>query len=167
MTTTLKQTQTAQRQQQPLSIEERATIARVLSWDTCEDVHPEQIEAIWMEGDIAWIRLDKGCVPIHKQTFQDILAAQREIETKGDDRENIETRTHQNELLNLVPVQNVPHAYEVFYLGQPLGYVYCSLLLGGWGNTQCKASFVDPFDAAERLFLDWQVERELGFTLPY
>lgn len=162
-----------QKQQQPLSLDDKVTIARVLTWDYCKEIHPEQIVTIWMEGEIAWIRLDEGCVPIHRDTFKEILAAQREIEERGDDREPIETRTHQdNEKLVLAPLENVPHAYKVNFEDKFLGHVYRSLLLGGWSisaslNTQDKASFADPFDAAERLFLDWQVEQELGFSLPY
>ncbi|MGK7925080.1 MAG: hypothetical protein AB4290_07490, partial [Spirulina sp.] len=125
-------------------------------------IHPEQIVTIWMEGDIAWIKLDKGCVPIHKETFKDILAAQREIEENGDDREPIETQTHQGQLLTLVPVENVPHAYKVCLADEFLGFTYRSLLLGGWSNDKCQSSFADPFDAAERLLVDWDVEQEIG-----
>ncbi|MBD1878391.1 hypothetical protein, partial [Coleofasciculus sp. FACHB-T130] len=74
----------------PLSIDEKITIAKVLSWDTYQEVHPEEIITIWMKEDILWTLLSGNrAIPIHKETFKNIRDAQRQSEPQEELNEYI------------------------------------------------------------------------------
>ncbi|MBD1882143.1 hypothetical protein, partial [Coleofasciculus sp. FACHB-T130] len=81
---------TAPATRSPLSIDEKITIAKVLSWDTYQEVHPEEIITIWMKEDILWTLLSGNrAIPIHKDTFKSIRDAQRQSEPQEELNEYI------------------------------------------------------------------------------
>jgi hypothetical protein len=62
----------------PLSLEERGTIAAVLTWDLCKRVEPEEVEAIQVNGE--WVAVRLSCqrsVPIHREVFRSIRQQQQ------------------------------------------------------------------------------------------
>jgi len=63
---------------EPLSRNDKATIAAVLTWDLRKQVTPEEVEAIRVSGE--WVAVRLSChraVPIHREIFRSILQQQQ------------------------------------------------------------------------------------------
>ena len=63
---------------EPLSRQDKATIAAVLTWDLRKPVTPEEVEAIRVRGE--WVAVHLSChraVPIHRDVFRSILRQQQ------------------------------------------------------------------------------------------
>ena len=66
----------------PLSSDDKAKIAAVLSWDLCKPVNPREVEAIRVNGEWVAVSLTlHRAVPIHREIFRSILQQQETILT--------------------------------------------------------------------------------------
>lgn len=71
-------TATRPRTTEPLSRNDKATIAAVLTWDLCNRITPEEVEAIRVDGEWVAVRLSyRRAVPIHRDVFRSILQQQQ------------------------------------------------------------------------------------------
>jgi hypothetical protein len=71
-------TATKPRTTEPLSRNDKATIAAVVTWDLCKLVNPEEVEAIRVNRE--WVAVRLSCnrvVPIHRDVFRSILQQQQ------------------------------------------------------------------------------------------
>ncbi|MBV9386029.1 MAG: hypothetical protein JOZ78_06345 [Chroococcidiopsidaceae cyanobacterium CP_BM_ER_R8_30] len=65
---------------EPLSHQDKETIAAVLTWDLCKPVMPEEVEAIRVDGEWVAVRLScRRAVPIHRDVFRSILQQQKAL----------------------------------------------------------------------------------------
>lgn len=63
---------------EPLSRQDKETIAAVLTWDLCKPVTPEEVETIRVDGEWVAVRLScRRAVPIHRDIFRSILQQQK------------------------------------------------------------------------------------------
>lgn len=64
----------------PLSSNDRAKIADVLTWDLCKRVTPEEVEGIRVRGEWVAVQLSHHrAVPIHREVFRSILQQQKAV----------------------------------------------------------------------------------------
>ncbi len=62
----------------PLSSDDKAKIAAVLSWDLCKPVNPREVESIQVNGEWVAVSLTlHRAVPIHREVFRAILEQQK------------------------------------------------------------------------------------------
>ena len=77
-------TATRPRTTEPLSRNDKATIAAVLTWDLRKRITPEEVEAIRLNGEWVAVQLTfRRAVPIHRDVFLSIL--QQQDETKAEE----------------------------------------------------------------------------------
>ena len=123
-------TQLLTQKKQALSYADRVTIASVLTWDSIGKVfNPDDIEAIQIKEDMAWIKLTDGAYPISRYMFRSILEAQRasinkQIEkiVNAEAQEVIEAEREMSEIIHATATQE--SCFELLkddWLTEPIG----------------------------------------------